>query len=71
MLSLCYEKDAITDNNVEAVENLAKQIISQKCTKCKSIQAKTDLLISENSIKDGHTPQPGKIVFNTMRYRKI
>ena len=23
----------------------------------------------ENSIRDGHTPQPGEIVFNTMKYR--
>ena len=23
----------------------------------------------KNSIRDAHTPQPGEIVFNTMRYR--
>ena len=25
--------------------------------------------VTKNSIRDARTPQPGKIVFNTMRYR--
>ena len=33
------------------------------------IKKKVNKIFDKNSIRDARTPQPGQIVFNTMRYR--
>ena len=63
-----FRSDHEFENLVQATSAATRHQILLKCILV-FVRKSGEKEVQENSIRDASTPQPGKILFNTMRYR--